>query len=265
MSARRFFRKLAGRKITGLYELSTPKIHRTVLAAIESSGQRLIGNCLDIGSGGGQLLRLIAARYALTPFACDYINGLMETPGQKVELVDLNRENLPYPDGYFALATCIETIEHLENFRAMVREIYRVLKPGGLAVISTPNVLNLRSRFRYFSSGFYNLFGPLAPEESRLPGPRGHITPVNWFYLAHAMQSAGFQNVQPRIDKYQRRSVPAFVLFAVPIHLMDRAVHRRDAKRYRTLNDQNRWAVRLMNSRDLLLGRTLIVTATKPA
>jgi len=210
------------------------------------------------------LLRLIAARYALTPFACDYINGLMETPGQKVELVDLNRENLPYPDGHFALATCIETIEHLENFRAMVREIYRVLKPGGLGVISTPNVLNLRSRFRYFSSGFYNLFGPLAPEESRLPGPGGHITPVNWFYLAHALQSAGFQNVQPTIDKYQRRSLPAFVLFAVPIHLMDWAVHHRDAKKYRTLNDQNRRAVRLMNSRDLLLGRTLIVTATKP-
>ncbi len=264
MSARRFFRKLAGRKITGLYELSTPEIHRTVLQAIENSGHQLSGNCLDIGSGGGQLLRLIAARYSLTPFACDYLNGLMETPGQKVELVDLNRESLPYPDGHFGLVTCIETIEHLENFRALVREIYRVLKPGGLAVISTPNVLNLRSRLRYFSSGFYNLFGPLAPEESRLPGPRGHITPVNWFYLAHALQSAGFQNVHPTVDKYQRRSVPAFVLFAIPIHLMDWSVHRRDATKYRTINDKNRWAVRLMNSRDLLLGRTLIVTTTKP-
>ncbi|HST30496.1 MAG TPA: class I SAM-dependent methyltransferase [Chthoniobacterales bacterium] len=264
MSARRFFRKLAGRKITGLYELSTPKIHRRVLGAIEDSGQQLTGNCLDIGSGGGQLLRLIAARYSLTSFACDYLDGLMETPGQKVELINLNRESLPYPDGHFALVTCIETIEHLENFRAIVREIYRVLKPGGLAVISTPNVLNLRSRLRYFSSGFYNLFGPLAPEESRLPGPPGHITPVNWFYLAHAMQSVGFQHIRPTVDKYQRRSVPAFVFFAVPIHLMNWAVQRRDATKYQTLNDKNRWAVRLMNSRDLLLGRTLIVTATKP-
>ena len=124
MSARRFFRKLAGRKITGLYELSTPEIHRTVLEAIENSGQQLSGNCLDIGSGGGQLLRLIAARYSLTPYACDYISGLMETPGQKVELVDLNRENLPYPNAHFGLITCIETIEHLENFRATIREIF---------------------------------------------------------------------------------------------------------------------------------------------
>src|SRR5206468_12706541 len=95
MSARRFFRKLAGRKITGLYQLSTPEIHRAVLSAIASSGQRLSGNCLDIGSGGGQLLRLGAARYSLTPYACDFINGLMKTPGQKGELVDLNREALP--------------------------------------------------------------------------------------------------------------------------------------------------------------------------
>lgn len=264
MSARRFFRKLAGRKITGLYELSTPDIHRSVLEAIENSGHQLSGNCLDIGSGGGQLLRLIAARYSLSPYACDFIEGLMETPAQKVERVDLNREPLPYPEGHFGLVTCVETIEHVENFRALVREIYRVLNPGGLAVISTPNILNLRSRLRYFSSGFYNLFGPLAPEESRVPGPRGHITPVNWFYLAHAMQGAGFQNVRPAVDKYQRRSVPAFILFAIPIHMMGWTVHRRDANKYQTLNDGNRWAVRLMNSRDLLLGRTLIVTATKP-
>ena len=265
MSARRFFRKLAGRKITSLYELSTPQIHRTALEAIEGSGQRLRGNCLDIGSGGGQLLRLIAARYSLTPYACDYIDGLMETPGQKVDLVDLNRESLPYPDNHFGLVTCIETIEHLENFRALVREVYRVIKPGGLAVISTPNILNLRSRIRYFSSGFYNLFGPLAPGDSRVPGPRGHITPVNWFYLAHALVSAGFQDVRAAVDKYQRRSIPAFIFFAVPIRLMNWAVNNRDATKYQTLTDNNRWAVRRMNSRDLLLGRTLIVRATKPA
>lgn len=254
-----------GRKLTSLYELSTPEIHDAVLSAIEAWGTSLNGDCLDVGSGGGQLLRLIAARYGLRPHACDYISGLMETPGQKVEAVDLNHQALPYPNNQFALVMCIETIEHLENFRGMVREIYRVLKPGGLAVISTPNVLNLRSRLRYFSSGFYNLFGPLAVEEARTPGPRGHITPVNWFYLAHSLLSAGFQNVRPTVDKYQRRSIPAFVLFSIPIRLMDWTVQRRDARKYQTLNDKNLRLVRLMNSRDLLLGRTLIVTATKPA
>ena len=98
----------------------------------------------------------------------------------------------------------------------------------------------------------------------RLPGPRGHITPVNWFYLAHALVSSGFQKIRATVDKYQRRSIPAFVFLAIPIRLMNLKVHRRDARKYQTLNDDNRWAVRLMNSRDLLLGRTLIVCARKP-
>ena len=265
MRARRLFRKLTGGKGVGLYELSAPEIQRAVLRAIEAAGQPPKGDCLDIGRGNGQLLRLIAARYSLNPYACDYTNQLMETPTQSVDIANLNREILPYADNRFGLVTCVETIEHLENFRAVVREIYRVLKPGGFAVISTPNILNLRSRLRYFSSGFYNLFGPLAAEERHLHGPRGHITPVSWFYLAHALLNAGFENVRPTVDKYQRRSIPAFILFAIPIRLMDRTVFRRDATKYQTVNNKNSWAVRLMNSRDLLLGRALIVTATKPA
>lgn len=263
MSARRFFRKLSGRKIVGLYDLSTPRIHQAVLHAIETAGAPSGGDYLDIGSGGGQLLQLIARRYSLDPFACDYTAGLMELPGQKVDVVDLNRAPLPYPENRFALVTCVETIEHVENFRALLREIHRVLKPGGLAVISTPNVLNLRSRFRYLSSGFYNLFGPLPIDEPRIHGPRGHITPVNWFYLAHSLMSVGFEKLEVSVDKYQRRSFPAFAILVAPIRLANRVVYGRDAKKYQTLNEQNAWAVRHMNSRDLLLGRTLIVTARK--
>src|SRR5262245_46254970 len=94
MSARRFFRKLAGRKILDLCDLSTPEIHRAVLDAIEMARPQLSGDWFDIGSGGGQLLRSIAARYSLTPYACDYTDALMETPTQKVEVVDLNRGRL---------------------------------------------------------------------------------------------------------------------------------------------------------------------------
>lgn len=263
MSARRFFRKLTGRKIVGLYDLSTPRIHQAVLRAIEHASAPSGGDYLDIGSGGGQLLQLIAARYSLNPVACDYTNRLMELPDQKVDVADLNCEPLPYPDNRFALVTCVETIEHLENFRALIREIDRVLKPGGLVVITTPNILNLRSRLRYFSSGFYNLFGPLPTDEARIHGPRGHISPVNWFYLAHALQGAGFQDLRVEVDKYQRRSIPAFMLFVGPIRLANRVVYGRDANKYQTLDDQNSWTVRHMNSVDLLLGRTLIVTARK--
>jgi SAM-dependent methyltransferase len=224
----------------------------------------LSGDHLDIGSGTGELLRLIGARYAVQPFACDYTDRFMQTPGQKVELVDLNCQPLPFAGDRFALVTCVETIEHLEDFRGVVREIYRVLKPGGVAVLSTPNVLNLRSRLRYLSSGFYNLFGPLSVDQLNMHGARGHITPVNWFYLGHALLMAGLRDLRVTVDKYQRRSFLAYLILLIPLRLSNAVVYRRDEKKYKTLNETNSWMVRLMNSRDLLLGRTLIVTAVKP-
>ena len=209
-------------------------------------------------------MRAVAALYPLRPFGCDYTDDLIEQPGPKIDIVDLNRGALPYGDNRFALVTCIETIEHLENFRAIIREIYRVLQPGGVAIFSTPNILNLRSRLRYLSSGFYNLFGPLAPEEPNIHSTRGHINPVSWFYLAHALMSAGFQQLRVTVDKYQRRSIPAFAVFALPVRVGNWIVYRRDKKKYRTIDERNAWTVRAMNSRKLLLGRTLIVSAIKP-
>jgi SAM-dependent methyltransferase len=190
---------------------------------------------------------------------------LAQVQGLKIDTVDLNRQMLPYGDSRFALVTCIETIEHLENYRQVVREIYRVLQPGGIAVFSTPNILNLRSRLRYLSSGFYNLFGPLAPDESNVHSTRGHINPVSWFYLSHALLSAGFRDLKATIDKYQRRSLLIFPLLICPVRAANWIVYRRDKNTYGTLDEKNISAVRAMNSPDLLLGRTLVVTAVKPS
>jgi SAM-dependent methyltransferase len=152
----------------------------------------------------------------------------------------------------------------VENFREVVREIYRVLQPGGVAIFSTPNILNLRSRLRYLSSGFYNLFGPLTPDESSVHTTRGHINPVSWFYLSHALLSAGFRDLRVTVDKYQRRSLLAFPFLIFPLRAANWIVYHRDKRTYGTLDEGNAWAVQAMNSPDLLLGRTLIVTAVKP-
>jgi SAM-dependent methyltransferase len=266
MRARRIFRKLTGkRRRARRGGLSTPKIHSAVLRALKKvAPPGFQGDHLDIGSGTGELLTILAGRYPLRSFACDYTDQLMKKDQQKVEIADLNREPLPFSDNRFALVSCTETIEHLENYWRIIREIYRVLQPGGITVLSTPNILNLRSRFRYFSSGFYNLFGPVMPAEHEIHSPRGHINPVGWFYLANALLSTGFQDLNVSVDKYQRRSFFVFPLVIGPIFFSNRIVQRRDMKKYHSLDEQNIPTVRAMNSRDLLLGRTLIVTARKP-
>ncbi len=88
------------------------------------------GDHLDVGSGTGELLRLVGARCPFRSFGCDYTDKLVSVPGTRIDTVDLNHQPLPYSDNRFALVTCIETIEHLENYRETIREIFRVLQPG---------------------------------------------------------------------------------------------------------------------------------------
>jgi len=187
----------------------------------------------------------------------------MKLPDQPVQIVDLNHDLLPYSSDRFTLVTCAETIEHLEHYRETIREIHRVLIPGGIAVLSTPNVLNLRSRLHYLTCGFPNLFGPLAVGERDVHSPRGHINPVGLFYLVHTLLEANFIDIGLNVDRYQRRSLFAFFLLYLAIYIAGRYNYRRELKKYRTINSQNDWIVRAINSRDILLGRTLIVTARK--
>src|SRR5436853_2767259 len=112
MRTRRFFRKIFGGNRDEPSELSTSGIHRAVLSAIESALPKTAsGKHLDVGSGTGELLRLVHCRYPqLQSFGCDYTDKLAERSNQRIDIVDLNRDRLPYEDDSFALVTCIETV-----------------------------------------------------------------------------------------------------------------------------------------------------------
>jgi SAM-dependent methyltransferase len=45
---------------------------------------------------------------------------------------------LPFPDGAFDVITALDVIEHIEDDRAMLRELYRITRPGGLLLFSVP-------------------------------------------------------------------------------------------------------------------------------
>lgn len=46
---------------------------------------------------------------------------------------------LPFPDGYFDIIVSFETIEHIPNYLEYLSEVSRVLKVGGIYIVSTPN------------------------------------------------------------------------------------------------------------------------------
>ena len=68
--------------------------------------------------------------------------------GISTHLVDLNCDRLPFPDNYFECITLVAVIEHLVNPYHVLEEIRRVLKPGGVLIIGTPNVASLSNRIR---------------------------------------------------------------------------------------------------------------------
>ncbi|MBI3304622.1 MAG: class I SAM-dependent methyltransferase, partial [Deltaproteobacteria bacterium] len=64
-------------------------------------------------------------------------------------------QRLPYNDASSDLVLLVEVIEHLENHRIALGELARVLKPGGVLILTTPNIMRLNSRFHFFWSGYH--------------------------------------------------------------------------------------------------------------
>jgi SAM-dependent methyltransferase len=106
-------------------------------AAQWAAGQRV----LDIASGAGFGLAMLRAAGAC-PIGMDYdaaalIEARRVDPAASLACSDAAR--LPLPDASIDLVASFETIEHVPDARAMVRELRRVLRPGGRLVLSTPN------------------------------------------------------------------------------------------------------------------------------
>jgi SAM-dependent methyltransferase len=245
--------------------MSTQPIYQAVARALEQATSSRSGEwqLLDIGAGRGELITLLGERMCIKAKACDYHVERFEPKDVEIRQINLNLERLPYAEQSFDIVTCSEVIEHLENFRDLLRQVHRTLKPGGLFVLTTPNVLNLKSRIRYFFTGFASLFGPLPVKNRNLASTGGHITPIPYFYLAHALLDVGFSGIELSTDKAQKTSRAVLILFAPLLWLGWKRFKSREANIFKTLHVINSPYVEKHNSTLLLLGRTVICLAKK--
>jgi 2-polyprenyl-3-methyl-5-hydroxy-6-metoxy-1,4-benzoquinol methylase len=167
-------------------ELSRGTSSNAIYAAIERIilTENLRGRVLDYGAGTGDLTRRLLA---LNRFESVSAADIMRTGGDPgpVEWIeqDLN-EPLPGHDAAFDLVIAAEVIEHLENPRFMLREIFRLLRPGGTAIVTTPNNQSWRSLIALLFRGHYVAFG-----DSSYPA---HITALLARDLTRIFQEAGF-------------------------------------------------------------------------
>ena len=246
--------------------MSTPNIYAAVIAAAKgrlSSVHAGGGGHLDIGAGQGELIKALRQSLPLSSSACDFHVERFALKDITCAQVNLNHQSLPYPDAKFDLVTSSEVVEHVENYRALLREAFRVTVDGGVVVVTTPNVLNVNSRVRYLVSGFANLFGPLPVRNDKLYSTGGHITPIPYFYLAHALLDAGFDKVELSIDKVQKTSVFWLTLLAPFIFVGWQRFMTRERKKFKTITVENAPLVASHFSWPLLVGRTIVVSAIK--
>lgn len=93
---------------------------------------------LDAGCGTGMLLKeleTLGVCYGIdiSQMAVDFCKkrGI-----GNVQIADAT--NIPYPDNTFDIALALDVIEHIKDDEGALKEIYRVLKPQGMAIIAVP-------------------------------------------------------------------------------------------------------------------------------
>jgi SAM-dependent methyltransferase len=219
----------------------------------------------DIGAGEGFFSQLLGeqvrTRLGLKPsdviMACDIFPEYYRYPAVKCAKISADGR-LPYDDGSIDVACTLEVVEHVEDQFAFARELHRILKPGGIAIISTPNVLNLNSRWRYLHSGFTVLFDPLLLSSADPVHTSGHIDPVTYYYLAYQLRRAGFRSTSVEYDRFKTSARFLLVLCGPVIWIGNRLFRRRLNARKKDVASENAsilkdlWSVRMMTSRSVI-------------
>jgi SAM-dependent methyltransferase len=114
---------------------------------------------LELACGRGGFVRELARTGAYVT-GCDFSFSALRAANAKLDasagggsaaLIQGDAQCLPFADSSFDLLVCCETIEHVPDVHAAMREMHRVTRPGGKLLLTTPNYANLTGLYDIYS------------------------------------------------------------------------------------------------------------------
>jgi SAM-dependent methyltransferase len=171
------------RALTGLY----PELRDLLVRSIRPDWR-----CLDVGCGDGRTAGLFLSDHAASYTGVDVSRVAIaeaSSHGLDARLIE-DPARLPFEDSSFDAVTCLEVLEHLVAPLAAGLEFRRVLRPGGVLVVTVPNIVYWRRRLDYALIGRWNPLGDGLSIEAPWRDP--HLRFFTLKTLRGMIQQAGF-------------------------------------------------------------------------
>jgi 2-polyprenyl-3-methyl-5-hydroxy-6-metoxy-1,4-benzoquinol methylase len=165
------------------------------VSSVLNTGNRL----LDVGCGDGGFALKIKDKFSKIYGAEIAKEAALIARKRNVSasLMDLNL-SLSYKNNIFDAVTCLDVIEHLLDPDSFIEEIYRVLKPAGQLVLTTPNIRNFRNLYTLVFKG---IFPQTSPDTFVWRG--GHLHFFTREDIKNIFKKAGFKRIEFSINQNQ--------------------------------------------------------------
>jgi SAM-dependent methyltransferase len=217
-------------------------IQQAVLSEVQRYSQHPDLRIVDVSASDGRLLRrLYDAGYRNltgTLYGAENEWEYQPAPGEfdfatfvpKVDVL----AGMPFEDGAFDVVINTELLEHLENHPRALTELSRIVKPGGLLVLETPNIMRLQSRFYFFLTGFHKPRTQFPPYHKPLAQHLYyHVFPIHLPVLDYFLFQLGMERVRLRWNKWKLFPVllllllwPLILLFEAEFVLREKSFDR---------------------------------------
>jgi len=228
-------------------------------SVVEALSSMPRGKVLDLGCGHGDYSKRLQ-EIGFEVVAGDIDISRFRYRGEiDFRICDITKM-LPFTDACCDYVVLMEVVEHLRNPYSVMAEINRVLKPGGRLIISTPNILNLKSRLRFLFEGSYEYFREPPLDQAHNPKetiPNLHIVPYRYHELEFLLSDTGF-SVEKVLSSFKDRSIAALLIPLIRFQAWQKTRRslKKDGLDFTRIN-------RIILSSQLLFSRHLVIVSSK--